>query len=84
MLTEREQAASLYGVVRGMRSSRPRGADMSEVTRGRLARLDQAAAAIASAIGTPRILVREPSDPQLTQMGEHVNRIRASISQGQR
>jgi hypothetical protein len=77
--TEREQAADIYGVVRGLGARGVLGGDTEAITAERLEWLDRAERAIERAIGTERILLAEPDDAMLRQWLDVLRQRRAAL-----
>jgi hypothetical protein len=65
MFSPREVAADRYAAVAGMGYGRVLGVDADQVTAARVGACVSAEQAIARAIGTERVLLREPDDAML-------------------
>jgi hypothetical protein len=75
----REVAAGHYSAAVGMGQGRIHGGDMESITLERLATLDRTSRAIERAIGTERIILREPDDAMLRQWLDVLQQRRAAI-----
>jgi hypothetical protein len=77
--SKREFADSLYGAVIGLGQGNVRGANPDEVRAARLDICDRAERAIERAIGSERILLREPDDAMLRRWLQQVQRRRDAL-----
>lgn len=82
--TLRETAEEMFTSAQATSTARVFGANsemMSEIATHRLQHIDDAIVAIDKAIGSPRLLLREPDDFRLAQMREILKERRDRIAQ---
>jgi hypothetical protein len=77
--TKRESAESLYRAAIGTGMGQVRGADPDEVRTARVQTHRRAEQAIEAAIGSERVLLREPCDVTLRRWLEQVKQRRAAL-----